>query len=456
MNELLAEIENDLIFKQQLSLSEHNIYGSSRLGVKRDTTQLHFSRFTASSIDTITGAIVKDSILYQSTAQIDSLSSQRVLGYKQYELSNHLGNVLAVISDKRIYLVDTTISGDTFALWDAHITSAQDYYPFGMLMPNRHWVESDSSAYMYGFNGMERDDEWNGTGNAYDFGARIYDSRLGRWLAVDLRDELYPMFSPNIGFGNNPNFYIDPGGETLYVSKQFMNTYYYPVLKKMIEIGEEIAFLKAHFVPFLGDNKDINVRMFSFYEHDDTELVGGFAAGFTASNCSYIAFNSTMVFHTKYCDECGVYNRSEYKAYTISELGVALNIAHEFLHTSLEGGGDVEHETMSKKHLKSLQNFILDYAKESGITVNDEEVIYLVWIGLEGTNEWVNKFGENPTIENPNPTWTDEQKAERQKYIKAVQNYYYDREVRTFDTDELFKTINLTPENSSDDYTPQG
>ena len=121
------------------------------MGVKQDTSRMHFSRFTASSIDTITGSIIKDSILYQSIAQVDSLSSQRVLGYKQYELSNHLGNVLAVISDKRIYLGDTTISGDTFALWDAHISSAQDYYPFGMLMPNRHWEEDDSAVYKYGF-----------------------------------------------------------------------------------------------------------------------------------------------------------------------------------------------------------------------------------------------------------------------------------------------------------------
>ena len=146
---------------------------------------MHFSRFTASSIDTITGNIIKDSILYQSTAQADSLNSQRVLGYKSYELSNHLGNVLAVVSDKRIYLGDTTISGDTFALWDAHITSAQDYYPFGMLMPNRHWVESDSSAYKYGFNGKERYDEWNGVGAMYDYGFRIYDSRIAKFLSVD-------------------------------------------------------------------------------------------------------------------------------------------------------------------------------------------------------------------------------------------------------------------------------
>lgn len=41
-----------------------------------------------------------------------------------------------------------------------------------------------SEGYRYGFNGMEKDNENNS--GAYDFGARVLDSRLGRWLAMDL------------------------------------------------------------------------------------------------------------------------------------------------------------------------------------------------------------------------------------------------------------------------------
>ncbi|MBL4704343.1 MAG: hypothetical protein JKY54_07470, partial [Flavobacteriales bacterium] len=40
--------------------------------------------------------------------------------------------------------------------------------------------------YRFGFNGMEKDDEVkSGTGNHYNFGARCYDARLGRWLSLD-------------------------------------------------------------------------------------------------------------------------------------------------------------------------------------------------------------------------------------------------------------------------------
>lgn len=60
--------------------------------------------------------------------------------------------------------------------------SSKSDHPFGMLMPGRSY---SSTAYKYGFNGKEKDDEVMGAGNSLDFGARLYDSRLGKWLSVD-------------------------------------------------------------------------------------------------------------------------------------------------------------------------------------------------------------------------------------------------------------------------------
>ncbi|MFT6948306.1 MAG: RHS repeat-associated protein [Vicingaceae bacterium] len=85
-----------------------------------------------------------------------------------------------------------------------------------MQMPGRGFTSGD--GYRYGFNGMERDDEVSGSGNSYDFGARIYDSRIGRWLTNDPYAKKYPSLSPYTAFGNNPIYYIDPSGETLRVA----------------------------------------------------------------------------------------------------------------------------------------------------------------------------------------------------------------------------------------------
>jgi RHS repeat-associated protein len=79
-------------------------------------------------------------------------------------------------------------------------------------MPGRSF---SSGSYRYGFNGMEKDDEVKGSGNSLDFGARIYDSRLGRWLSRDPASKNYPSFSDYIAFGDNPIYFVDPDGKKI-------------------------------------------------------------------------------------------------------------------------------------------------------------------------------------------------------------------------------------------------
>ncbi len=79
-----------------------------------------------------------------------------------------------------------------------------------MLMPGRTY---SSEAYSWGFNGKEKDDEISGGGNNLDFGARIYDSRLGRWMSVDPKSKNAPGLTPYRGFFNNPIYIIDPDGK---------------------------------------------------------------------------------------------------------------------------------------------------------------------------------------------------------------------------------------------------
>ncbi|MEN9303960.1 MAG: hypothetical protein RL264_2389 [Bacteroidota bacterium] len=46
------------------------------------------------------------------------------------------------------------------------------------------------AGYRDGYQGSEKDDEMKGSGNSYDFGARIYDSRVGRWWSMDPVNQL--------------------------------------------------------------------------------------------------------------------------------------------------------------------------------------------------------------------------------------------------------------------------
>jgi RHS repeat-associated protein len=74
-------------------------------------------------------------------------------------------------------------------------------------------------AYRYGFNGKEKDNE-NFEG-AYDFGARILDVRLGRWLSVDPLADKYPKISPYSFVANEPITKIDPEGEDIKPGNQY-------------------------------------------------------------------------------------------------------------------------------------------------------------------------------------------------------------------------------------------
>jgi RHS repeat-associated protein len=193
-----------------LYLSERNIYGSSRIGMEL-VNQIIASQDPGNVV------INEENGIYSG---FHNLFAQKI-GDKRYELSNHLGNVLEVITDRKLPIdfgvYDQATGGYTSATTDSiidyyspDVISQNDYYPFGMLLPNRH---EDAGEYRYGFNGMEKDDEVSGEGNSYDFGARFYNSRVGRWLSVDPMVSKYPNLSPYNYVSNTPINAIDPNGE---------------------------------------------------------------------------------------------------------------------------------------------------------------------------------------------------------------------------------------------------
>jgi hypothetical protein len=156
---------------------DSHFYGSSRIGVVTSDS------IPPGSVD-IQSAF-GSGILYTFTRS-----------EKLYELSNHLGNVLATVSDKKLQHRSNNATVDYYL---ANVVSAQDYYSFGMLMPGRKF---SSGSYRYGFNGKENDNEVKGEGNTVDYGMRVYDSRLGRASSVDPYAYKYPHLSTYQFFSN--------------------------------------------------------------------------------------------------------------------------------------------------------------------------------------------------------------------------------------------------------------
>jgi RHS repeat-associated protein len=160
------------------NLTEHHLYGSIRLGI--------FNR-----------SINADSITTGANANLVGTTylTNFTRGYKFFELSNHLGNVLATISDKKI---GHDAGNGTIDYYNADVVSANDYTPFGMPMVGRTF--STGSKYRYGFNGKENDGETK----TQDYGMRIYNPALGKFLSIDPITDKYPSLTPYQFASNRP------------------------------------------------------------------------------------------------------------------------------------------------------------------------------------------------------------------------------------------------------------
>lgn len=92
-----------------------------------------------------------------------------------------------------------------------------------MLQPGRNF---SASSYRYGFNGKENDNEVKGTGNQQDYGMRIYDPRIGKFLSVDPLITNYPELTPYQFASNRPIQGADLDGLE-FISKASENAYYH-------------------------------------------------------------------------------------------------------------------------------------------------------------------------------------------------------------------------------------
>jgi RHS repeat-associated core domain len=77
-------------------------------------------------------------------------------------------------------------------------------------MPGRRYAAG--GPYRYGFNGKENDNEVKGEGNQHDYGMRIYDPRLGRFLSCDPLYSSFPWNSCYAYAENEPISNIDFDG----------------------------------------------------------------------------------------------------------------------------------------------------------------------------------------------------------------------------------------------------
>ena len=173
-----------------------------------------------------------------------------------------------------------------------------------MQMPGRQY--SNGSSYRYGFGGKEKSDEISGEGNAYDFDARMYNPRIGRWFSTDAHPKAFS--SPYNYVQNNPVNRVDPDGNDdihfYFVTNSVTKTY-------GIGVNQRSATYVTH-SSFVYVEK--NNRPDKFYQHNisgGSERVKQFYP-FDEGSRSGLT-QSSMPF------SCGLINRNDRDVHTLSK-----------------------------------------------------------------------------------------------------------------------------------------
>jgi RHS repeat-associated protein len=205
---------------------------------------------------------------------------------------------------------------------------------------------------------MENENEWTGkTGSHLDFGTRIYDSRIGKFLSSDPLERKYPMLTPYQYVNNNPILFIDGRKILIYYDSGEKDSDGNAIIKSH-EYGSKQKVLDNEFVRTTINTID------KLRENDDINMLDEIIR-----NKKVVGLEKTYKY-TRYSNFDGIIRWDPETAvmaqgdYSIVRISTAVALYHEFGHGAFD---------IIKKHLRSE---IKEARKEFNKLDEDEQKDY--------------------------------------------------------------------------------
>jgi RHS repeat-associated protein len=219
--------------------------------------------------------------------------------------------------------------------------AVNDYYPYGMLIPER---SRSSSEYRYGYNGKENDNEVKGTGNSIDYGARIFDPRVGRFLSLDPKIYLFPSKSPFHYGANNPIRNIDVDGQWFWIANEPNNNPFW--FANIYEYDFRGDYANLDVLSIKKFTKEINAIVINKWNNPKSINYAPKIAKLVAEkSIPVILVDQLALYSTKGAINGGISNKDRSKLFISNKAFYNLNIRegvllHEVIH--INGGSEFD------------------------------------------------------------------------------------------------------------------
>ena len=243
-----------------------------------------------------------------------------------------------------------------------------------------------------------------------DYGARMYDSQIGRFNEVDALADKYISCSPFAYCLNNPIIFVDPDGKDVKPSKAFLGTAYGRIFQDLRKNNN--AFRNA--IGKYENNKNFNLTL--GVDNAKVKAAGAGAVTETPVDKSSVLTSTNTASY--FLSSTTVSGNSDYK---FTELGAALIVAHEAVHEKIgltTKDDDGLHNTYNNER-QTLVDVLTEYSKDNKLGLSSEVITVLSFSAQQNSKDF--KSYINGLAKENGTTY----KEEKNKYDKLVSDLIY-------------------------------